>query len=74
MHGFKNVNKLDWYKGALKYLGESVTGTEKGRKETKRFRAFIVFGVLGVMLADMQMNHGSSNVHAQWFSAEDQSR
>ena len=34
----------------------------------KRFRAFVVFGVLAWMLADMQMNYGGSNVHAQWFS------
>ena len=38
------------------------------KKETKRFGAFIVFGVLAWMLADVQMNHGGSNVHAQWFS------
>ena len=38
------------------------------RKETKRFGAFVVFGVLSWMPADMQMNHGSSNVHVQWFS------
>ena len=37
------------------------------RKEMKRFRAFIVFGVLAWMPADTQTNHGSSN--AQWFSA-----
>ena len=34
----------------------------------KRFRAFVVFGVLAWMPADTQMNHGSSNVHVQWFS------
>ena len=28
----------------------------------------MVFGVLVWMLADLQMNHGSSDVHAQWFS------
>ena len=38
------------------------------KKEMKRFRAFIVFGVSAWMLADVQMNHGSSNMHAQWFS------
>ena len=36
-------------------------------KETKRFRVFVVFGVLEWMPADVQMNHGSSIVHAQWF-------
>ena len=34
----------------------------------KRFGVFIVFRSLVWMLADMQMNHGSSNVHVQWFS------
>ena len=34
----------------------------------KRFGAFVVFGVPVWMLADTQMNPGSSNVHAQWFS------
>ena len=38
------------------------------RKETERLGAFIVFGVLTWMPVDMQMNQGSSNVHAQWFS------
>ena len=28
----------------------------------------MVFGVTVWMQADMQMNHGSSNAHAQWFS------
>ena len=37
-------------------------------KETKRFGALIVFGVLARMPVDVQMNPGSSNVHAQWFS------
>ena len=39
-----------------------------GWKEMKRFGAFVVFGVLVSMLLDVQMNHGGSNVHAQWFS------
>ena len=34
----------------------------------KRFRAFVAFGVLVWMVADVQMNHGSFNAHAQWFS------
>ena len=37
-------------------------------KETKRFRALIVFGVLAWMLTGVQMNTGDSNVHVQWFS------
>ena len=40
------------------------------RKEMKRFGAFIVFGVPVWMPVDAQMNHGSSNVHAQWFSLQ----
>ena len=38
------------------------------RKETKRFRALVVFGVPARMLANAQMNIGSSGAHAQWFS------
>ena len=38
------------------------------RKEMKRFGAFIVFGVLMWMLADVQMNVSSSGTHVQWFS------
>ena len=38
------------------------------RKEKKRFGAFVVSGVPVRMLADEQMNIGSSSVHAQWFS------
>ena len=38
------------------------------RIEMKRFGAFVVFGVLAWMLVDMQMNYGSSSVHAHWFS------
>ena len=45
-----------------------VTGMKIGLGKRQRFRAFIVFGVLVWMQADVQMNHGSSNVHAQWFS------
>ena len=37
-------------------------------KEMKRFRALVVFGVPAWMLADTQMNTGSSYAHAQWFS------
>ena len=33
----------------------------------KGFRAFTVFGVLVQMPADVQRNHGSSNVHVQCF-------
>ena len=67
---FKNVNKLGlWYEDTPKYLGESVTGMEiRLGKEMKGFGAFIVFGVLAQMLADVQMNISSSGVHAQWFS------
>ena len=41
---------------------------EDQRKEMKMFGAFIVFGVLAWIPVDMQMNHGNSNAHAQWFS------
>ena len=34
----------------------------------KGFRAFVVFGVLVCMLADVQMNIGSPGTHVQWFS------
>ena len=37
-------------------------------KETKRFRALVVFGVPVWMLAGVQMNTGGSDVHVQWFS------
>ena len=33
----------------------------------KSFRTLIVFGVLVWMLAEVQTNTGSSNVHVQWF-------
>ena len=46
-----------------------VTGSKNWvRKETKRFGAFVVSWVSAWIPADVQMNHGSSNVHAQWFS------
>ena len=42
---------------------------EKGLgKETKRFRLSIISGLLAWMVADVQMNHGSSAAHTQWFS------
>ena len=67
---FKNVNKLDSSTRVHQITwGKSVTGMEIGLgKRWRRFRAFVVFGVLVWTLADMQMNHGSSNAHAQWFS------
>ena len=49
--------------------GESVRGMEIGlRKRQRGLDAFIVFGVLAWMPADVQMNSNISNVHAQWFS------
>ena len=64
------VNKLRLqYEGALKYLGESVTGMEIGlRKRQRGLDAFILIGVLPWTPADAQMNSGDSNVHVQWFS------
>ena len=38
------------------------------RKRQRGLDALIVFGVLVWMLADVLMNGGNSNVHAQWFS------
>ena len=38
------------------------------RKRQGGLDAFIVFGVLVWMPADVQTNSGDSNVHAQWFS------
>ena len=53
----------------MKYLGESVTGTKIGlRKRQRGLDASTVFWVLAWMLPDAQMNGGSSDVHAQWFS------
>ena len=64
------VNTLRlWYEGALKYLGESVTGVKIGlRKRQRGLDAFIVYMVLVQMLADVQMNRSDSDVHEQWFS------
>ena len=38
------------------------------RKRWRGLDAFIVFGVLVWMLADVQMNGDISDVHVQWFS------
>ena len=38
------------------------------RKRQRGSDAFIVFGVLAWMPADVQINDGDSNVHAQWFT------
>ena len=63
------MNKLRlWYEGALKCLGESITGAKIGlRKRQRGLDAFVVFGVLAWMPADAQMNGSSSDVHVQWF-------
>ena len=46
-----------------------VTGTEIGlRKRQRGSDAFIVFGVLAWMPADVQTNNDVSDVHALWFS------
>ena len=43
-----------------------VTGTKIGlRKRQRGSDAFVVFGVLAWMLADVQTNNGSSDVHVQ---------
>ena len=67
---FRNVNKLESGMRVHKNTWGTVSQTRKKGfgKETKRFRAFIPFGVPAWTPADAQMNHGSSNVHVQWFS------
>ena len=37
-------------------------------KEMMRFQTFVINGYLAWMLAGAQTKHGSSSVHAQWFS------
>ena len=37
-------------------------------KEMMRFQTSVINGCLAWMLAGVQTNHGSSSVHAQWFS------
>ena len=57
------------YEGTPKYLGESVTGMEIGlRKRWRGLDAFIVCRVPVWMLADVQMNDGTSGAPVQWFS------
>ena len=66
---FENVNKLDSSTRVHKIPGGECHRHGKGiMKETKRFGALVVIGVLAWTLAGAQMNIGSSNVHAQWFS------
>ena len=66
---FKNVNKLESGMRVHQNTGGECHRHGKGvRKEMKRFRAFVVFGVLAWLPADMQTNHGGSNAHTHWFS------
>ena len=37
-------------------------------KETMRFQTSVINGYLAWKPADVQMNHGGSSVHVQWFS------
>ena len=61
--------KRGWGLSALLLWSSICHRQRKGiRKEMKRFGAFIVLGVLAWILADTQMNHGSSSVHVHWFS------
>ena len=39
-------------------------------KGMMRFQTFIINGYLAWMPAGVQMNHGSSSVHVQWFSCQ----
>ena len=46
-----------------------VTGTKTGlENEMMRFQTSVINGYLAWMLAGVQMNRGSSSVHVQWFS------
>ena len=66
---FENINKLDSSMRAHQNTWGIVSQAKKGiMKETKRFVTLIVFGVLAWMPMDVQMNTGSSDAHAQWFS------
>ena len=66
---FENVNKLDsGMRVHQNTWGECCRHENEVKKETKRFWAFVVFGALAWMPADVQMNHGSSDAHVQWFS------
>ena len=66
---FDNINKLDSSTRATKIPGgECHRYGIWGRKDMKRFRAFIASGVPVRMLADVQTNISSSGMHVQWFS------
>ena len=40
------------------------------RKKTMRFQTSVINSYLAWMLAGVQMNHGGSSAHAQWFSCQ----
>ena len=55
----------------LLYIHISVPGTKKGLKRDNEVQSLCNNkGVPTWMPADSQMNHGGSNVHAQWFSCQ----
>ena len=43
-------------------------GSEMRQRKTEPNQTFITNGYLAWMPAGVQMNHGSSSVHVQWFS------
>ena len=46
------------------------TGSEMRQQKTKLNRTFVTNGYLAWMLAGVQMNHGGSSMHVQWFSCQ----
>ena len=66
---FRNVNKLESGMRVHQNTWGRVSQAQKRDLERdEEVRAFVAFGVPVWMLVDAQMNHRSSNVHAQWFS------
>ena len=63
---FQNLTEKLPYIYIYIYIYISVTGMKI--RLGKRYRAFIVLGVLVMMLADAQTNINSSHAHVQWFS------
>ena len=70
MHKQKQLCSHNQWKKILSYIYIYIYHRHENwvKKETIRFGAFVAFGVLAWMPADVQMNDGSSNAHAQWFS------
>ena len=45
-----------------------VTGMKTGLKRDDEIPMFVINSYLAWMLVGVQMNHGSSSAHAQWFA------